>query len=132
MSEHWRIRSPITARSARKSIYAAGDFTLNTSLAALSLIYASYFLPQVADMRAALAGLIPLIARTIDAFADPLMGRLSDRTRWALGRRRPYFLLGAIPYGVTFALLWVERRSPRAEGRFAYYTLIYLVARARR
>jgi sugar (glycoside-pentoside-hexuronide) transporter len=111
---------------ARKSIYAAGDFTLNTSLAALSLIYASYFLPQVADLRAALAGLIPLIARTIDAFADPLMGRLSDRTRWALGRRRPYFLLGAIPYGVTFALLWVESPFPGAGGRFAYYTLIYL------
>ena len=110
----------------RKSIYAAGDFTLNTSLAALSLIYASYFLPQVADLRAALAGLIPLIARTIDAFADPLMGRLSDRTRWALGRRRPYFLLGAIPYGVTFALLWVESPFAGAEGRFAYYTLIYL------
>ena len=110
----------------RKSIYAAGDFTLNTSLAALSLIYASYFLPQVADLRAALAGLIPLIARTVDAFADPLMGRLSDRTRWALGRRRPYFLLGAIPYGVTFALLWVESPFAGAEGRFAYYTLIYL------
>lgn len=110
----------------RKSIYAAGDFTLNTSLAALSLIYASYFLPQVADLRAALAGLIPLIARSIDAFADPLMGRLSDRTRWALGRRRPYFLLGAIPYGVTFALLWVESPFAGAEGRFAYYTLIYL------
>jgi sugar (glycoside-pentoside-hexuronide) transporter len=110
----------------RKSIYAAGDFTLNTSLAALSLIYASYFLPQVADLRAALAGLIPLIARTLDAFADPLMGRLSDRTRWALGRRRPYFLLGAIPYGVTFALLWVESPFAGAEGRFVYYTLIYL------
>ena len=67
-----------------------GDFTLNTSLAALSLIYASYFLPQIADLRAALAGLIPLIARTIDAFADPLMGRhlgshaLEDRTAAAL------------------------------------------------
>jgi Na+/melibiose symporter-like transporter len=54
------------------------------------------------------------------------MGRLSDRTRWALGRRRPYFLLGAIPYGVTFALLWVESPFAGAEGRFAYYTLIYL------
>jgi sugar (glycoside-pentoside-hexuronide) transporter len=111
----------------RKSIYAMGDFTLNTSLAALSLIYASYFLPQVAGLRAALAGLIPLIARTVDAFADPLMGRLSDRTRWELGRRRPYFLLGALPYGVSFALLWIESPLPGATGHFAYYTLIYLV-----
>ncbi len=111
----------------RKSVYALGDFTLNTSLAALSLIYASYFLPQVADLRAALAGLIPLIARTVDAFADPLMGRLSDRTRWKLGRRRPYFLIGAIPYGVSFALLWIPSPLPGPTGHFVYYTLIYLV-----
>jgi sugar (glycoside-pentoside-hexuronide) transporter len=112
---------------ARKAVYATGDFTLNTSLAALSLIYASYFLPQVADLRAALAGLVPLIARTVDAFADPLMGRLSDRTRWAIGRRRPYFVLGAIPYGVSFALLWIDPGFQSTGARFAYHTAIYLV-----
>lgn len=112
---------------ARKSVYALGDATLNTSLAALSLIYASYFLPQIVDMRAALAGLVPLIARTIDAFADPLMGRLSDRTGWRSGRRRPYFLLGAIPYGVSFWLLWVDPPFASAGARFAYYTGIYIV-----
>lgn len=111
----------------RKSVYALGDATLNTSLAALSLIYASYFLPQVVDLRAALAGLVPLIARTIDAFADPLMGRVSDRTTWRGGRRRPYFLLGAIPYGVSFWLLWVDVPFASVEGRFAYYTAIYVV-----
>ena len=112
---------------ARKAIYATGDFTLNTSLAALSLSYASYFLPQIADLRAALAGLIPLVARAVDAFADPLMGRLSDRTRWAIGRRRPYFLIGAIPYGVSFALLWIDAPFASSAGRFAYYTSVYLV-----
>jgi sugar (glycoside-pentoside-hexuronide) transporter len=111
----------------RKSVYALGDFTLNTSLAALSLIYASYFLPQVAGLRAALAGLVPLVARTIDAFADPLMGRVSDRTRWRTGRRRPYLLLGAVPYGISFALLWVDAPFASAEGRFGYYTLVYVV-----
>lgn len=112
---------------ARKSVYALGDVTINTSLAALSLIYASYFLPQVVDLRAALAGLVPLIARALDAFADPLMGRISDRTPWRGGRRRPWFLIGAIPYGVSFWLLWVDAPFASTEGRFAYYTAIYLV-----
>ncbi|MCU0671101.1 MAG: glycoside-pentoside-hexuronide (GPH):cation symporter [Myxococcota bacterium] len=112
---------------ARKSVYALGDVTINTSLAALSLIYASYFLPQVVDLRAALAGLVPLIARALDAFADPLMGRISDRTAWRSGRRRPWFLIGAIPYGVSFWLLWVDAPFASSEGRFAYYTAIYLV-----
>jgi sugar (glycoside-pentoside-hexuronide) transporter len=108
-------------------VYALGDVTINTSLAALSLIYASYFLPQVVDLRAALAGLVPLIARTLDAFADPLMGRISDRTPWRAGRRRPWFLIGAIPYGVSFWLLWVDAPFASTEGRFAYYTAIYVV-----
>jgi len=66
----------------RKSVYAAGDFTLSGSLASLSLLYATYFLTQEAALRPVLAGLVPMIGRAVDAFADPLMGRLSDATTW--------------------------------------------------
>jgi sugar (glycoside-pentoside-hexuronide) transporter len=118
---------PRRLRPADKAVYAAGDFTLNTSLAALSLIYTTYFLTQLADLRPVLAGLVPLIGRTIDAFADPLMGRLSDRTTWRGGRRRPYFLLGALPYGVSFALLWIDAPFHAMGARFAYYAAVYLV-----
>jgi sugar (glycoside-pentoside-hexuronide) transporter len=111
----------------RKSVYASGDFTLSASLAALSLIYASFFLTQIADLRPALAGLVPLIGRVVDAFADPLMGRLSDHTRWKAGRRRPYLLLGALPYGVTFACLWIDVPFASSGARFAYYATVYLL-----
>lgn len=110
---------------ARKSVYALGDFTINTALSSLSLIYASYFLTQVADLRPALAGLVPLIGRALDAFTDPLMGRISDHTNWSAGRRRPYFLLGAIPFGVSFALLWLDPPVASQAARFAYYTGAY-------
>jgi len=110
---------------AGKSVYASGDFTLNTALSALSLIYASYFLTQVAELRPALAGLVPLIGRAVDAFTDPLMGRISDRTRWRGERRRPYFLLGAVPYGLSFALLWAESPFDSQAGLFAWYASAY-------
>jgi sugar (glycoside-pentoside-hexuronide) transporter len=109
----------------RKSFYALGDFTLNVSYSSLSLIYTTYFLTQVADLRPALAGLVPLIGRAVDAFTDPLMGRLSDLTRWRWGRRRPYFLLGALPYGVCFALLWLDVPFASQTARFAYYAVAY-------
>lgn len=109
----------------RKSVYALGDVTVNTALSAMTLIYASYFLVQVADLRPALAGLVPLVGRAVDAITDPLMGEISDRTRWRRGRRRPYFLLGAIPFGLTFALLWLDLPSESQAGLFAYYTAIY-------
>jgi sugar (glycoside-pentoside-hexuronide) transporter len=108
-----------------KSVYASGDFTLNTALAALSLVYAQYFLVQVADVRPVLAGLIPLVGRSIDAFFDPLMGRISDRTRWRSGRRRPWFLLGALPYGALFAAMWLDAPFEGAAARFAYYAATY-------
>jgi len=108
-----------------KAVYALGDFTVNTVLASLSLVYASFYLTQVAGMRGALAGLVPLIARAVDAFTDPLMGRISDETRWAGGRRRPYFLLGAIPFGVSFALLWWDVPLESQAAKFAYYTAVY-------
>jgi sugar (glycoside-pentoside-hexuronide) transporter len=88
-------------------------------------VYAQYFLVQVAGVRPVLAGLIPLIGRTIDAFFDPLMGRLSDRTRWRAGRRRPWFLIGALPYGLFFALMWADAPFEGAAARFAYYAAAY-------
>ena len=36
---------------ARKTVYATGDFTVNAVLTSLSMIYATYFLIQVAGLR---------------------------------------------------------------------------------
>jgi sugar (glycoside-pentoside-hexuronide) transporter len=126
-----RGAGPPVAESSRelgplaKSVYASGDFTLNLALSSLSLVYAQYFLVQVADLRPVLAGLVPLVGRSIDAFFDPLMGRISDRTRWRSGRRRPWFLFGALPYGALFAAMWLDAPFEGDAARFAYYAATY-------
>jgi len=111
----------------RKAVFALGDFSTNTTLAALSIVYTTFFLTQVAGLRPALAGLVPLIGRGLDAVTDPIMGRISDNVRWKAGRRRPFFLLGAIPLGVTYALMWFTPPLASQWGLFAYYTAIYLL-----
>ena len=110
-----------------KSIYSLGDLAIGTVLASLALVYTSYFLTQIADLRPALAGLVPLVGRVIDAFFDPLMGRISDQTRWRAGRRRPYFLLAAVPFGISFAAMWIDLPEASQATRFAYYTAVYCV-----
>ncbi len=109
----------------RKSVYALGDCTVNTALSSLGLIYVPFYLTQVAGLDAWLAGLVPLIGRTVDAVTDPLMGRISDMTRWRGGRRRPFFLIGAVPLGVSFALMWMEPPFAGQLARFAYYCGAY-------
>ena len=108
-------------------MFALGDFTVNTVLTSLSILYVTHFLLTVAGLRPELAGAVQLIGRTVDAFSDPAMGRISDRTRWRWGRRRPFFLIGAIPFGAGFALLWLHLPHTSQLAMFAYYTAVFIV-----
>ena len=113
--------------TSSKLIYGMGDHSVNLSLSALSILFA-YFLTDVADLRPALAGMVVLTARTFDAITDPLVGRFSDTRKWSVGRRRPFFLIGMIPFAVFFALLWRTPFDPDASqmSLFGYYTSVYM------
>ncbi len=105
--------------------YALGDHTINVQLASVSLFFL-FFLTEVAGLAPSRAGLVLLIGRAVDAFTDPMMGRISDATTWRFGRRRPFFLLGAIPFGVTFALLWAEPPATTESAIFAFYAAVFV------
>ncbi|MDJ0866901.1 MAG: glycoside-pentoside-hexuronide (GPH):cation symporter [Myxococcota bacterium] len=105
--------------------YALGDHTVNIQLAAVSLFFL-FFLTEVAGLPPAWAGLVLWIGRAVDAFTDPAMGRFSDRTRWRLGRRRPFFLIGALPFGATFALLWATPDAASPAVLFAWFVAVYV------
>lgn len=108
-----------------KSGYALGDHSINVQLATVSLFYL-FFLSEVVGLSPSLAGLVLLAGRGVDAFTDPLMGRLSDRTRWRWGRRRPYFLLAALPFGASFALLWASAGPGGEAALFLFYLAVYV------
>ncbi len=46
------------------------------------------------------------VSKILDGLSDPVVGYLSDRTRAASGRRRPWILASAIPIALAFWAVW--------------------------
>lgn len=90
-----------------KLSFGAGDFGPAVT-ANLQVFFLLAFLTNVAGLDPAWAGAVLMVGKVWDAINDPLIGWLSDRTkshRW--GRRYPWMLGAAIPFGLTFYLQWV-------------------------
>lgn len=109
-----------------KLAYGAGD--LGPAITAnISVFFLLIFFTNVAGIPAGMAGSILLIGKIWDAINDPVVGVLTDKTksrRW--GRRLPWLLYGAIPFGFFFFLQWVVPqfavdRTAQMWGLFWYY-----------
>jgi GPH family glycoside/pentoside/hexuronide:cation symporter len=80
----------------------------------------------VAGITPALAGTILLVVKIWDSVNDPVVGWLTDRTTSRFGRRRPWLLFGAVPFGLFFFLQWVVPPvGPTAL--FIYYLIVALL-----
>jgi len=108
-----------------KIAYGLGDFALMIGYGAIGF-YFVFFLTDVAGLPAAWAGYIFLIARIWDALTDYAMGIISDGTKSRFGRRRPYILIGALPFGIAFTLLWIVPFENQTL-LFVYYTSITIL-----
>ncbi len=64
------------------------------------------FYNQVIGLNASMVGLIIFVALVCDAFVDPLIGVLSDRTQGRWGRRHPWMYSAALPIAIGWLLLW--------------------------
>ncbi len=109
-----------------KLIYGAGDTGFSLTSTILGLYFAIY-LTDVVGLSPGIAASAILIGRIWDFVNDPLIGHLSDRTRSRWGRRRPYLLFGAIPFGVAFTLLWWKPPIGTEVGLAIYYAVAYLL-----
>jgi len=81
------------------------------AVAALILVY----LTTIVKVESAVAGALVAGARVVDAFSDPLMGWITDRTQTRWGRRRPYLLIGALVCGGMLPLVYSMHLLPVPE-----------------
>lgn len=83
------------------------------------------FYNQVMGMEAWLVSLALMIAMIIDAFADPVIGHMSDRTYTRWGRRLPWLYIAAIPLALSWLIMWrPPEMSPGASFAFLVVTAI--------
>ena len=99
---------------------AAGGITWKVMSIAFPLFFTNIFGLTVAD-----TATLMLIARMFDVVTDPIMGMLADRTQSRWGTYRPWLILGAIPFGLIFALLLYTPEFGPVGKRIWAYT-IYL------
>ena len=118
---------PETLSFREKLTYGLGDVAQAVGPGTILPFWYLFFLTDVARLRPDLAGLAILIGGIWDAINDPLVGLLSDRTRTRWGRRRPFLLFGAFPYGATFVLMWLVPPIESQMGRCLYYAAIYIL-----
>ena len=110
-----------------KLLYGSGDWGISSIGMMRSIFYAIY-LTDVVGLTPRLASFGALVGILWDAINDPIVGVLSDHlhTRW--GRRRPFLLWFAIPFGISFITL---RSAPNWESQAAlliYVTLSFMLA----
>ncbi len=110
-----------------KTIYGTGDWG-KASFNTLRQIFYAIFLTDVVGLDPRLASFAALISIIWDAINDPLIGALSDRVRTRWGRRRPFLLFFAIPFGCAFVLLWWAPPWENQWLRMLTVTLAYMLS----
>lgn len=83
--------------------YSLGDGSANL-IFQMMMMFQLFFYTDVFGIKATAAGMILLVARIFDAFVDPVVGILSDRTTTKWGKYRPWILWTALPFAVFFVL----------------------------
>lgn len=83
--------------------YSMGDGAANLAFQ-MMMMFQMFFYTDVFGIKATAAGTILLVARLVDAFVDPVVGVIADRTNTKWGKYRPWVLWTALPFAVFFVL----------------------------
>lgn len=101
--------------------YGVGDFGMAVVTAMLQFSMLYYY-TNVVGVNAGLAGTAILVGKiTWDLVNDVLFGYLEDKTKSKWGKRRPYLIFGALPFALSF---WLVFSIPKGLSDIAYFFII--------
>ncbi len=115
-----RIRLPLGTRLG----FGICDLGGNLFFTMMSL-YLVNFMTDTVKLAAGLAGTAVAVGRIWDAFVDPAVGAISDRTRTRWGRRRPFLFVGAIVLFFLMAVMFSVPHFRTQTATFVWLTVVW-------
>ena len=107
--------------------YGFGDLASNLFWQMFSIFIAKFY-TDVFLLGAATMGTMMLVTRMADAFVDPMIGTIADRTRTRWGHFRPYLVWMALPMAATAVLTFTTPAfGGTARTVYAYVTLTLMM-----
>ncbi len=97
-----------------------------TSCFKTMLMFQAGFYTDVFGISAVAAGWLLLAGRFWDAFFDPMMGVIADRTETRWGKFRPWVLWSAVPFALMFFLTFTTPNFG-ATGKLIYAYITYFL-----
>ena len=88
-----------------KAGYSLGDGAANFVFMTMILFQLNFYTDTM-GIAAGIAGTLLLVGRFWDAFFDPMMGVLADRTNTRWGKFRPWVLWTALPWAIVMVLAY--------------------------
>ncbi len=108
-----------------KIAYSLGDMASSMFWKLFSL-FVLFFYTDVVGLSAAAVGTLLLATRVFDAFNDPVIGAMCDRTQSRWGKFRPYLLFAAFPFAIA-GVLTFSTPDFGLTGRLIYAYVTYTV-----
>jgi Na+/melibiose symporter-like transporter len=90
-----------------KAGYSLGDGAANFVFMTMILFQLNFYTDTM-GIAAAYAGTLLLVGRLWDAFFDPMMGVMADRTNTRWGKFRPWVLWTSVPWGIAMVLAYTN------------------------
>jgi len=121
MTDGARLTGHVPLKRSTIFYYGIAELPLYMMIIPLAVVVPSYYSRDLGIDLALIANVL-LAARLFDLFTDPLIGRLSDRTRSRWGRRRPW-IVASVPL-VMIAIYKLFMPEPPVD---IWYMLVWMV-----
>ncbi len=131
MEEHFAEEVELTLpreRLSRKTLVGYGSSMIGLNgMSTMISVHLLFFYTDLVLVASTVVGVVMAIAQVWDALTDPILGYISDHTRWKWGRRRPYILLGSVPAALFFFILFSPPAALSADGASVFFAVAFIL-----